>query len=878
MATSDKRGKLFVNFEIKLYIVPQSNVPSRESIIHDTMNVYLRISLICLSIFLMGTLRLPGQTVKRGTLEVFQGTRGEYYFDAIQGAIKQQPKNGKLWVDASIPGAANKKTFKLIYEPSKDFVGLDTFRYTSLVCFTAGCLEEWEIQVKVKTSEVNALPDLFYLPVNAPETPLNVLRNDSGSSGSLSLRSVSMVNNGQSSLSAGSPFVMFKPRPGFTGVAQLIYTVCDPLGTCGQASASVVVGQVQPFGQDTLRIFTLKNEPVDVLVPNVYFLLEEPSSGRLDSKRDIPRYSPKTGFAGNDYMVFVGNGKELTVEVVVLDVTRNKFAFDDQGNTMPGRLLELDVLANDAFGNATSCLKYSPPRYGRLVSQPMPNGVVVYEAPRGFIGVDEFTYTASAPGCTGTPETATVRIYVSNFEPARSKFRMNTPMNTPLAIAYNIPISEFKFNLSQKARKGEILMLNGLVDTTIRGAKVFGYNALLYVPNPGATGMDEFEVIYCLKGVGPQECQYQKSVKIEIDILPFASDKDLCFGDCVWAGDTNMDGVVNMEDLLPLGRYMGRVGLSREAPNLDIWFGQYGKDWKDPFVSPDAANLKYVDTDGNSIITADDTVAIGRFFGRTHSLVPVKLPYADFEIRLEGDLFSEPGKPVNLEIILGDEKHPVTDLHGFTFDFSYNPFFFDANASSVEFLGNSWLTYNAPVLGMVRNDGKGIVSTGFTRTNGVPAHGYGKVGRSKVVVTNDIIGVSPPDSDGNIHVPLYGNAVATNSKGEKFAVRVKPTIITIKTRPDLPGLGKTNPVKRSGDDLLLFPNPSRENVNLFKQGHDPIERIQVFSVAGQLVMDSGNISDHQYVIPVKNWLPGIYVARVKIGNGEVATRKIEVIR
>lgn len=852
--------------------------PLRETIIHDTMNIYLRISLICLSIFLMGTLRLPGQVLKRGSLEVFQNSRGEYYCDALLSDITTKPRNGKVWVAGLSPGPAGRRTYKYVYEPVKGFVGLDTFRYVSVVCEKAGCVEEWEIQVRVKTSEVNALPDLFYVPANSSETPLNVLRNDSGSSGSLSLRAVSTVNNGQAFLSVGSPFVMFKPRPGFTGVAQLIYTVCDTLGTCGQASASVVVGQVQPPGQDTLRIFTLKNEPVDVLVPNVYFLLEDPSNGQLDSKRDIPRYSPKPGFAGKDYIFFAGNGGELTVEVEVLDITRNKFAFDDQGNTMPGRLLELDVLANDAFGSAASCLKYSQPRYGRLVSQPLPNGLVVYEAPRGFIGVDEFTYTAFAPGCTGTPETATVRVFVSNFEPSRSKFRMNTPMNTPLAIAYNIPISEFKFNLSQKARKGEILLLNGVVDTTIRGTKIFGYNALLYVPGPGATGLDEFEVVYCLKGTGGQECQYQKSVKIEVDILPYASDKDLCFGDCVWAGDANMDGVVNMEDLLPLGRFMGRVGMPRDEPNLDVWFGQYGKDWKDPFGGPDAAGLKYVDTDGNSIITAEDTVAIARFFGRTHAIVPVKLPYADFEIRLEGNLFTEPGKPVFLDISLGDEKHPVTDLHGFTFDFSYNPFFFDANASFVEFLGNSWLTYNAPVLGMVRNDGRGIVSTGFTRTNGVPAHGYGKVGRSKVVVTNDIIGVSPPDSDGNIYVPLYGNAVATNAQGEKFAVRVKPTVITIRTRPELPGFGQTNPVKRSGDDLLLFPNPSRENVNLFKQGDDPLERIQVFSVAGQLVMDSGNISDYQYVVPVKSWLPGIYIARVKIGNGEVVTRKIEVIR
>ena len=844
------------------------------------MNVFLRTSLIFLSVFLMGALRLPGQVVKRGSLEIFQNGRGEYYVEALECKFKDQPKNVKVHVEAVLPTSGVKKVFKLVFEPAKDFVGLDTFRYfVTVPCSSSFCPEEWEVVIKVKTSEVFASPDLFYLPANAPETPLNVLRNDSGSSGTLNLRSVSTVNNGQAVLAAGSPNILFKPKAGFTGVAQLIYTVCDPLGTCGQTSASIVVGQVQPPGEDTLRIFTLREEPVDVLVPNVYALLDSPAKGVLNQKRDIPRYEPQPGFTGSDFMVFSSNGNELTVEVVVLDVKRNKFAFDDQGNVVPGRTIEMDVLENDAFGQASSCIEYAQPIYGKLLFNTGVNGLVTYEAPRGFIGVDEFTYTAYPPGCSGTPETATVRIFVSNFEPSASRFRMNTPMNTPLAIGYNIPISEFKFDLSQKARKGEILLLNGLVDTTILGAKIFGYNALLYVPNPGSSGLDEFEVNYCLKGLDGKSCQYQKTVKIQVDILPFTIGKEMCFGDCVWAGDTNMDGVVNMEDLLPLGRFMGQIGQPREDANLDVWFGQHSNDWKDNFSPPNEADRKYADTDGNSIITAEDTIAIGRFYGRTHSLVPNKLPYADYEVRLEGDLFSEPGKPVQLDIFLGDEDHPVTDLYGFTLDFSYNPFFFDASASTIEFIPNSWLTYNAPVLSMSRNDGRGNVAAGFTRTNDIPAHGHGKVGRSKVVVTVDIIGVSPPDSDGNVHVPLYGNAVATTNSGEKVAVRVKPTVLTIKTRPDLlPGLTKETTVRRSGADLLLFPNPSRDNVNVFKQGDDPLERIQVFSVSGQLVMDSGNISGHQYVIPVKEWLPGIYVARVKVANGEVVTRKIEVIR
>jgi hypothetical protein len=90
----------------------------------------------------------------------------------------------------------------------------------------------------------------------------------------------------------------------------------------------------------------------------------------------------------------------------------------------------------------------------------------------------------------------------------------------------------------------------------------------------------------------------------------------MCFDDCIWAGDTNFDGIVNMEDLLPIGLCMGEVGIPRQDVNLSAqWYGQYGDDWS-PYAPMD---LKHLDTDGDSIITALDTVAINNFYGNTHS-------------------------------------------------------------------------------------------------------------------------------------------------------------------------------------------------------------------------------------------------------------------
>ncbi|MBK7474489.1 MAG: hypothetical protein IPI11_00140 [Haliscomenobacter sp.] len=177
-----------------------------------------------------------------------------------------------------------------------------------------------------------------------------------------------------------------------------------------------------------------------------------------------------------------------------------------------------------------------------------------------------------------------------------------------------------------------------------------------------------------------------------MDILEIGNGEPMCFDDCIWAGDTNDDGIVDMQDLLPLGRFMGAIGRPREEANLEVWYGQYGENW-DNLYPELQEELKHIDADGDSMITAQDTVAISRFYGRTHSLVPSQLTYSDYEIRLEGDVFVEPGQEVVLDLYIGSENQPVTDLYGFTFALNFNPLFFEPESPQIEFFDNSWLTY-----------------------------------------------------------------------------------------------------------------------------------------------------------------------------------------
>lgn len=81
----------------------------------------------------------------------------------------------------------------------------------------------------------------------------------------------------------------------------------------------------------------------------------------------------------------------------------------------------------------------------------------------------------------------------------------------------------------------------------INGVRIIGYNLIVYIFNDDVIiGLDEFEINYCMIDLEVGFCFYNKVVKIEMEIIDFLGEGLFCFGDCVWVGDINFDGVVNM--------------------------------------------------------------------------------------------------------------------------------------------------------------------------------------------------------------------------------------------------------------------------------------------------------------------------------------------
>ena len=448
-------------------------------------------------------------------------------------------------------------------------------------------------------------------------------------------------------------------------------------------------------------------------------------------------YTPDEDFVGSDEFELTLGERSVFVRVNVLDYTPPIYAINDKVFTTPYSPVEFNVLEND---NSTSCFNLeSAPANGSVELSNFPLGTVTYIPNKDFVGVDEFTYSVMAPGCSGEAELATVQVYVSNYEPSASKYIMVTPKRTPLIIGYNIPIPDFSFTIKDQGDFGKAYFLAGAVDTLIYGQLVKGNNIILYVPDEEVTsGQDAFEVEYCTSYAG--ECQFTASVKVEVHILDLQQsvpDLPFCIDDCVWPGDTNLDGVVNVEDLLPLGLRMGEIGEQRMEADLEVWYGQFATDWETQLQTPkEEIDLKHLDTNGDSFLSADDTIAIQKFYNYTHDITASRIPNFEHKIRLKGDITANPGDVIELEMFMGDAENPAIDIYGFTFPFEYNPDFFDPESVSVDFDRGSWLAYNSPTLKLSHNNNEGLVESAFTRTNNIAVSGHGKIATTRVVIDN----------------------------------------------------------------------------------------------------------------------------------------------
>ncbi|MEM7372639.1 MAG: T9SS type A sorting domain-containing protein [Bacteroidota bacterium] len=327
--------------------------------------------------------------------------------------------------------------------------------------------------------------------------------------------------------------------------------------------------------------------------------------------------------------------------------------------------------------------------------------------------------------------------------------------------------------------------------------------------------------------------------------------------DSVWPGDVNLDGIANIHDFLPIGLYQGEMGAQRADASIN-WTPQAAYDWGLAFQQ--SINMKHVDTDGDGLISANDTLALNQNFTLMHDSLSAMYDSDPTGILLtvQFDQDSAYGGDSLYASILLD----MDSLHGLAWHINYDPLM-SAMPVQVEASDNTWLGQGMEVWIMEKhllaNESHVFA---MTRTDQQGQSGTGEIARMLWKLPDSIPGGLP-----RWFVPKLQEASALKSDGTPIRFRFKQDSVWIDRLPsmDLSVI--------EGKHLLLFPNPANESVQLVAPESYGIFSWELYDIRGRRM---SRTFDHQGTvrIPLHAYPEGIYMLRVLVEQSYWIERKL----
>jgi Bacterial Ig domain len=419
---------------------------------------------------------------------------------------------------------------------------------------------------------VVAVDDIAHTTKNKPVT-IDPLANDKGTG--LYIDDIVLVNHGKASIVNGK--IEFTPDADFKGAGLINYTTCNALKECSCGLVIVDINEaILPVYQE-MKIFVAGTTTTKFTLPAVFTEVPQSSIGTGTIAKDNSTgewlYQATEGFRGATRRMFettdVDNiRKRYEVEFEVLP-TPPQYAVPDLFATRPGQKVNFNVFKNDIGGRST--VSFGTCVGGSITTST--DGNVEFTPSVGEGGKATFNYTITADN--GKKETATVTIFVSNYLPAKEQYQLQCS-GVPLVISYPAPIDSFEFKVV--AGGYGTVKYYPTLDAFISNQRVTGKNVLLYTPNLNNL-RDVFFVKYCVGNI----CSDPIEIRVQIEETATG---DQCFTNCVWPGDMNGDGNVNMMDLYPIAQNMGQRGKARFQDTSNNNYQTLKNQWY-PHTSPD---------------------------------------------------------------------------------------------------------------------------------------------------------------------------------------------------------------------------------------------------------------------------------------------------
>lgn len=339
-----------------------------------------------------------------------------------------------------------------------------------------------------------AVDDTVSVPRNSQSFAIDVLANDTDGDGdTLTIVSISEPANGSAQTDGG--LVTYTPVEDFTGTDSFQYTVED--GNGGQATATVnisVVNSPPTAGADEATVSRGQAVSIAVLDNDedadgsqlTLVSVSSPTFGSASISGDSVVYTADTeqlGVATMMYTVRDSDGATATAQINVTVRNSPPTAIADSASVARGGTVDIEVLANDSDADGTELTV-------RSITSPM-NGsafirdkaVVVYSPAAGFGGTEMFSYEVVDQD--GDVATATITVTVANGVPIAVNDSAQTVKDTAVVIDVLANDSD---------PDGDTLTVVAVAPqlTGFGTVEIQSDNTILYTPNPGWWGGDEF--------------------------------------------------------------------------------------------------------------------------------------------------------------------------------------------------------------------------------------------------------------------------------------------------------------------------------------------------------------------------------------------------
>ncbi len=424
------------------------------------------------------------------------------------------PENNSLTtdLDASNPpsnGTVSISDNHIIYTPSPNFTGLDSFYYyicdngIPTQCDTA------LVSILVLNTPPNAVDNDTITSVNMAVT-IPVQNNDSDPENQVLTTGLDQSQGptkGQVTLSGND--IIYTPNQGSQGADEFDYIICDDdtPSLCDTATVTVFINNQAPMAVDD-RDTTLSNvailvsvqtndsDPENAGLTTSLDALKAPTNGDVSLSGNNILYVPNSNFTGTDsfdYIICETNNANVcdtaTVTIVVLNRVPN--AQPDEAITASNTPISIPILDNDSDPEngvlTVSLYPANGPTNGTLL---LNGDSIIYTPNQNFTGTDAFDYIICDDGLPSQCDTTVVTVTVPNDAPIAINDTTSTLEN--ISVTIQVVANDSDPN-------NDIISINPvLVNNPANGSVTLNANGTFtYTPSLGYNGADEFQYQIC---------------------------------------------------------------------------------------------------------------------------------------------------------------------------------------------------------------------------------------------------------------------------------------------------------------------------------------------------------------------------------------------